>query len=322
MCKVSVIVPVYKTNEKSLRRCFDCLVNQTLNDMEIIAVDDGSPDNCGDICDEYTAKYPQFKVIHRENGGVSAARNTGLAHAKGEYIGFADADDHMEHDMYEAMYNCISIHNADMISTGYIKESGSTFEKCGCIKEEILCSGDAIKEFLLCRKVDFTVWNKLFRRKAIENVRFEEGQPIGEDKYFIFQCLKCVKIVVCSDICKYFYVLGDNSAMRSSFNKKKLSSVYFADKIDEEMKAYPEDFAYYAMFARSNTYIRNWAAISRDKNSSEFKSTAVKLRKYLKTVPLSFVKNYRSRKVKMTFLGLRTCPHITAFMLKKIYNRK
>ncbi|MGN0591684.1 MAG: glycosyltransferase family 2 protein [Ruminococcus sp.] len=322
MCKVSVIVPVYKTDERSLRRCLDGLTAQTLQDIEIIVVDDGSPDSCGSICGAYADKYPCLTVIHQENGGVSAARNTGLRAASGEYIGFADADDYMEPDMYEAMYCCASSYHADILTTGYFKEKNGVSEKCGCTEEEQLTAEDALKAFLLCGKVDFTVWNKLFSRACIENLRFEAGQPIGEDKYFIFQALRQASCVVCSDICKYVYVLGDHSAMRSGYNRKKLSSIYFADKIDEEMKAYPESFAYYAMYARSKTYIRNWAAINRDVNSGEFREESRKLREYLKTVPLSFVKNYKSRKEQMTFLGLRLCPHITAFLLKKIYNRR
>ena len=322
MCKVSVIVPVYKTDEASLRRCLDCLVNQTLREMEIIVVDDGSPDQCGSICDAYAAKYPQLTVIHQENGGVSAARNTGLDAASGEYVGFADADDYMEPDMYEEMYRCADGHHADILTTGYLREKNGSTEKWGCKAEQALTAGEAVKEFLLCGKVDFTVWNKLFLRQQIGDVRFEVGQPIGEDKYFIFQCLQQVQRVVCSGICKYVYVLGDNSAMRSGYNRKKLSSIYFADKIDAAMKQYPEEFAWYATYARSKTYIRNWAAINRDVNSGAFREESRKLREYLKTVPLSFVKNYKSRKEQMTFLGLRTCPKITAFMLRKIYNRR
>lgn len=322
MCKVSVIVPVYKTDERSLQRCLDSLTAQTLQDIEIIVVDDGSPDSCGSICDAYADRYPCLTVIHQENGGVSAARNTGLCAASGEYIGFADADDYMEPDMYEAMYRCASSYHADILTTGYFKKKNGISEKCGCTEEEQLTAEDALKEFLLCGKVDFTVWNKLFSRACIENLRFEVGQPIGEDKYFIFQCLQQVKCVVCSEICKYVYVLGSSSAMRSCYNRKKLSSIYFADKIDAAMKQYPEEFAWYATCARSKTYIRNWAAINRDVNSGEFREESRKLREYLKTVPLSFVKNYKSRKEQMTFLGLRLCPHITAFLLKKIYNRR
>ena len=97
--KVSIIVPVYKV-EKYLRKCIDSIINQTLKDIEIILVDDGSPDNCGKICDEYAAKDTRIKVIHKENGGLSSARNAGMEVAEGEYIGFVDSDDWIESDMY------------------------------------------------------------------------------------------------------------------------------------------------------------------------------------------------------------------------------
>lgn len=324
MCKVSVIVPVYKTDEKILRRCLECLTAQTFCDnMEIIVVDDGSPDNCGSICDEYAEKYSFTKVIHQENSGVSAARNAGLDAAKGDYIGFADADDYMQKDMYEAMYNCAVKYDADLVTTGYSKEKGGKLTQYGCKCEEQLDADEALKEFLLCRNVDFTVWNKLFRRNAIENIRFELGQPIGEDKYFIFEVLRHGVDVVCSDICKYVYVQGEESAMRSDFSQKKLqSSIYFAEKINDAMKSYPDCFEYYAMYAYSTTYIKNWAAIYRGKNSAEFRAESQKLRACLKKVPLSFVKKFTSWKVKITFIGIRLCPHSTAFMLRKIYNRR
>ncbi|MDE6021549.1 MAG: glycosyltransferase [Ruminococcus sp.] len=322
MCRVSVIVPVYKTNEFSLRRCIDCLTAQTLNDIEIILVDDGSPDRCGSICDEYAEKYPQVKVIHQENSGASAARNAGLDAARGEYIGFADADDYMQANMYEAMYSCALKYNADLVTTGYSKEKDEKLERFGCKCEEQLNADEALKEFLMCRKIDFTVWNKLFRKEIIENIRFEVGQPIGEDKYFVFRVLHQGVNVVCSNICQYVYVQSESSAMRSEFSQKKFeSSIYFADRIDEEMKTYPASFEHYAMYARSNTYIKNWAALRRERRGEQFSEEAYKLRKYLKTVPLSFVKEYTSRKVKLTFLGLRFCPNITAFMLRKIYEK-
>ena len=96
--KVSIIVPVYKV-EKYLRKCIDSIINQTLKDIEIILVDDGSPDNCGKICDEYAAKDTRIKVIHKENGGLSSARNAGMEVAEGEYIGFVDSDDWIESDL-------------------------------------------------------------------------------------------------------------------------------------------------------------------------------------------------------------------------------
>ena len=111
--KISVIVPVYKV-EPYLRKCLDSIINQTYRNLQIILVDDGSPDNCGAICDEYASKDSRIEVIHQENGGVSAARNAGLKLAAGDYIGWVDSDDWIEPDMYAYMLENMQKYEADI----------------------------------------------------------------------------------------------------------------------------------------------------------------------------------------------------------------
>ena len=111
---ISIIVPVYKV-EKQLNKCIESILNQTFKDYELILVDDGSPDNCGHICDEYEKKDSRIKVIHKKNGGLSDARNAGLDIALGKYIGFVDSDDIIHPQMYEKLYNCINKSNLDIV---------------------------------------------------------------------------------------------------------------------------------------------------------------------------------------------------------------
>ena len=117
--KISIIVPVYKV-EKYIHKCIDSILNQTFKDFELILVDDGSPDNCGKICDEYAKKDSRVIVIHKENGGLSSARNSGLDIARGDYIGFVDSDDYIENDMYELLYNLCEENNCDISSCSSI----------------------------------------------------------------------------------------------------------------------------------------------------------------------------------------------------------
>lgn len=114
---ISVIVPVYKV-EKYLRRSIESVLNQTYTDLEIVLVDDGSPDQCGMICDEYAQKDSRIRVIHKENGGLSSARNAGIKIAKGEYITFLDSDDYIENDAYETLINVAANTDADVIEGG------------------------------------------------------------------------------------------------------------------------------------------------------------------------------------------------------------
>ncbi len=112
--KVSVVVPVYKV-EKYLERCVNSIIKQSLSELEIILVDDGSPDNCGIMCDSFADKDNRIKVVHKANGGLSSARNAGLKIATGEYIGFVDSDDDIETDMYEKMYNAALKYKVDFV---------------------------------------------------------------------------------------------------------------------------------------------------------------------------------------------------------------
>ena len=117
MPTISVIVPVYKV-EPYIRKCVDSILGQTFSDIQVILVDDGSPDQCGKICDEYAKQDNRVEVIHKENGGLSDARNAGIPYAKGEYIIFLDSDDYIENDMFEYMYTRIKDSGADMATCG------------------------------------------------------------------------------------------------------------------------------------------------------------------------------------------------------------
>lgn len=120
MPKVSIIVPVYKV-EPYLKRCVDSLTNQTLRDIEIILVDDGSPDNCPQMCDEFAKEDCRIKVIHKQNGGLSSARNAGIQVASGDYLGYIDSDDFAEHDMFEKLYNCAVSNSVDFVMADYYR---------------------------------------------------------------------------------------------------------------------------------------------------------------------------------------------------------
>ena len=122
MSKVSIVVPIYNV-EKYLEQCIDSIINQTLKDIEIILVDDGSPDNCPQICDDYAKKDSRIKVVHKKNGGLSSARNAGIEVATGDYIGFVDSDDYIELDMYEKMYSIAIENNVDFVMSDYYRVS-------------------------------------------------------------------------------------------------------------------------------------------------------------------------------------------------------
>lgn len=207
--KVSIIVPIYKV-EEYLPQCIDSLINQTYQNLEIILVDDGSPDNSGLICDEYAEKDSRIKVIHKENGGVGSARNQGINCAVGEYIYFVDADDFIESDLID---NCIKvIHDKlpDIIIFGYNK-----VDKNGINKKPIVPPAYTVdnlskeKESLaeiFCSGTGLAVWDKLIKTKLIkENNILFDNKKRGEDFAFIVKCLKHTNTLVSIPKAMYNY---------------------------------------------------------------------------------------------------------------------
>ena len=170
MAKVSVIVPVYNV-EKYLKQCLDSIVDQTLEDLEIVLVDDGSVDSSGTICDEYAKKDSRIEVIHKANGGLSDARNVGISKAKGRYIGFVDSDDYIKEDMYEILLNLIKKYDADVsICNLYDVIDGN---ECIRNKENGIREYsrlDILKKVLLDKNIQSYAWNKLYEKELFDKI--------------------------------------------------------------------------------------------------------------------------------------------------------
>lgn len=228
---VSVIVPIYKV-EKFLRRCIDSIINQTFSDSEIILVDDGSPDNCPNICDEYKNKDGRIRVIHKENGGLSSARNAGLDIAKGKYVLFVDSDDYIEPNLLKTCVSLIENNNYDAIRFGYKKidnEYKKIWERypAECLysfknSEEKL---SFLRDFLLSYKIPFTAWSCLFKNEIIQkyHLRFYSERIIFSEDTF-FSTLYTFYSNNCFAIDKIFYIYQDNvnSLMRTYKSENQL----------------------------------------------------------------------------------------------------
>ena len=174
MKKISIIVPVYKV-ESYLSRCIDSILAQTYQNFELILVDDGSPDYCGEICDNYAEKDDRIKVIHQPNRGVSAARNASLDLATGDYIGFVDSDDYISINMYSDMIKLLEVNGLDIIICTAFMVKGDKVK--GFVGDGRLTIYDK-KEILNKSLIDFenTAWNKVYTRTAIGDIRFPEGR--------------------------------------------------------------------------------------------------------------------------------------------------
>jgi len=217
---ISVIVPIYKV-EPYLARCLDSLIGQTYQNLEIIAVDDGSPDNCGAIADEYAKKDARIRVIHRQNGGLSAARNSGLQIAAGDYIGFVDSDDHIKPQMYETLYGLIEQYGADIAECAAALDTDTGAEDESGIL--LLDGGDAMLTASVTDRIGTPVWCKLYRADYWKTLRFPEGL-LYEDALTLPGILKNEPRFVRTEKKLYHYNRESTSILRSRKTMKHLLS--------------------------------------------------------------------------------------------------
>lgn len=214
---ISVVIPVYRV-ERYLEKCLDSVLNQTFKDLEIILVDDGSPDRCPEICDEYAKCDERIKVIHKNNGGLSSARNAGIEKASGEWISFIDSDDYIANDMLENLFNAASNAEADISMCNFlcIDTDGNTsrfLEDRKLLENEIITGHEALLRLFDKGHVCYTIaWNKLYRHKLFESIRYPEGK-IHEDEFVIHHLYALARKVVCIDYTGYFYVQRAGSIM-------------------------------------------------------------------------------------------------------------
>ena len=219
--KVSVIVPVYNM-ERYLRKCLESLICQTLKDIEIIVVNDGSADASAQIIAEYALRDGRIRVVDRKNGGLSMARNSGMGVATGEYIGFVDADDWVEKDMFARMYEAGSRHSAEIVVCDYCRVFSGYVEKSRLgmapevIDMEVLGIPQYFEKYVFTYRHGDEAWNKIYRKDFLQahGIVFEKNSEIfSEDKLFNLYCLLNVKRICTVDAQLYNYLQREGSIM-------------------------------------------------------------------------------------------------------------
>ena len=223
---ISVIVPVYKV-EPYICQCVNSILNQTYRDLEVLLIDDGSPDKCGEICDEYEKKDQRVRVFHTENRGLSAARNLGLKEARGEYIGFVDSDDWIEPDMYEVLLKIIEEKRTDISVCGLWYEYPTCTEAVTNLHDEVYQKDDALVALILGYLKNYA-WNKLYSKRIWKNIAFPEGH-VFEDVATIYKVVKAAKQVATTSVSFYHYRQRENSiaSARTMINLRDYWEAYF-----------------------------------------------------------------------------------------------
>jgi glycosyltransferase involved in cell wall biosynthesis len=234
--EISIIVPVYKV-ENYIEKCIESVLAQTFTNFELILVNDGSPDNCGNICDEYARLDKRIKVIHKENGGLSSARNAGLSKAKGKYIAFVDSDDFIHQSMYEILHGYGTKYASDIVICDYLDvyegEIYDTEEYNPNFNEENYTNIEALYQLYSKKGVQFVIaCNKLYKRDLFNDLEYKEG-VIHEDEFMAHRILFNSSKVTYLPIKLYYYLQRKDGIVRSQFNIKKLDAVNaYKDRVE------------------------------------------------------------------------------------------
>lgn len=219
---ISVIVPVYKV-EAYLDKCISSIVQQTYSNLEIILVDDGSPDRSGEICDSWAARDGRIRVIHRDNAGGGAARNAALDMAQGDLIAFVDSDDYIAPDMFEHLYGLL-MQGASIAECGHVDAFNDNAVFGGLDAVRIYAVREAMAEHIRGRIFRQIIWNKLYRREVVGDIRFPVDKKI-DDEFFTYQVLGKAQALIRSEKICYAYRQQASSVMHSMSAQKRLQGV-------------------------------------------------------------------------------------------------
>ena len=246
MPTISVIVPVYKV-EKYIHRCVDSILGQTFIDFELILVDDGSPDNCPAICDEYAEKDNRVHVIHQENGGLSAARNAGIdwafANSDSQWLSFIDSDDWVHPEYLERLLDAAAENNVDLSICGY---KGTSGEEVVCFEKQFDVTLWTPKDFYTSNEINATIaWGKLYRKECFDTIRYPVGK-IHEDEYTTYKILFEQDSIVYIAAPLYAYYNNPDGITKSKWSIRRLDLLealeerilYFTEGNDEYMVDY------------------------------------------------------------------------------------
>lgn len=219
---ISVIVPIYKV-EKYLNRCVQSIVEQTYDNLEIILVDDGSPDKCPAMCDEWAKRDTRIKVLHKRNGGLSDARNAGLSIATGELVGFVDSDDWISTEMYQLLYEDMAKNDSDISACGVkmVWDDKSLAQMLTPEGNYVLNRQEAMKAIIQESILKQPVWYKLYKTKLVRDIPFPVGR-CNEDVFWSYQAIGKASMVTVFDAPCYYYFQRKGSIMGNAYSLKRL----------------------------------------------------------------------------------------------------
>lgn len=329
---VSFIVPIYNV-EKYLSRCVNSLRNQTLQDIEIILVDDESPDNCPQMCDQFASEDTRIRVIHKKNSGAGFSRNAGLDIAAGEYIYFVDSDDYIEFNAAELLYNEAKLNNLDICFAGFWSEDGNYSHQIHIFNDLVVIEGNEIvdtvlKEYLgkplnKNEKSSTAVWQGLISRSLISNNKIEflsEREVISEDTFFLIDIFTKAKRFKYVKANIYHHIKDENSLSHNADRLAKYDMCYLLEI--EKLKGFPN---YSELLSRiQSVYIGHAIGYLKSIVRSPNGNIINKIETFIKNTILheiirNYPKNYLPFKYKLFFFLIKKNRKRSIYLLFKLF---
>lgn len=235
---VSIIIPIYNV-EMYLEKCIDSVLKQTYKNIEIILVNDGSTDNCKKMCDDFSKLDSRIKVFHKENGGLSDARNYGINNATGDYITFIDSDDYVKKDFIEKLYNAITTNKCDIAICGHEDLYPDRIKRYAFsekyVNEKVMGKEETLKHMLYKDGYDVSAWAKLYKRSLFDEVLFPKGR-LFEDAATTYKLIILSEKIVYINYIGYEYVIRKNSISNENFNERKLDLILSTNEMCDEIE--------------------------------------------------------------------------------------
>lgn len=285
---ISVIVPIYNV-EKYLARCVDSIVNQTYKNLEIILVDDGSPDRCPQMCDDYAKKDSRIKVVHKNNGGLSDARNAGMAVATGKYISFIDSDDYVSDDFFECLLDVVNKENSDIAECSVVKLYGDNRfdEFSDDLSVKTYDTQDAMSALIAENPFHQHVWNKLYKTELVRDIPYAVGK-LNEDEFWTYQVFGRANKVSKLNKTMYYYFQRNSSIMGVGYNIRRLDAL---DGKANRQKYIENNFPDLSTQAKIDLYCScmfAYQSVLKFMSGADKKKALELIRKYRKMYNLSF----------------------------------
>ena len=276
---ISIIIPIYNV-EKYLEKCLDSILNQTYKNLEIILIDDGSTDNSPNICNSYCEKDKRIKIIHKNNEGVSSARNKGIELSKGKYIVFIDSDDYVSNEHIEVLYDCIISNNVDLVISNLIDISEDGIILNNEEKESFLMNKDqCLKELLSEDNFYHLCCGNIYRKDLLEKIRFNCKYRIAEDLDFLYRYIKQISSAYFLSKNTYYYLKREGSATNSIYSEKWNDELKICNFIISEMVELENNFHKYAKRKYIRLNINQAYRFKLNKNQTKILKNNIKIYK-------------------------------------------